>query len=50
MGKPTVATSTHTMRDIFATYTHLASNEKNGLPPLISLCLKLETVHWSKNV
>ena len=31
MGKPTVATSTHTMRDIFATYTHLASNEKEWL-------------------
>lgn len=26
MGKPTVATSTHTMRDIFADHTHLATN------------------------
>ena len=26
MGKPTIATSTHTMRDIFAKHTHLATN------------------------
>lgn len=26
MGKPTVATNTHTMRDIFAQHTHLATN------------------------
>lgn len=31
MGKPTVATSTHTMRDIFAAYTHLASNPEEWL-------------------
>lgn len=31
MGKPTVATSTHTMRDIFADYTHLATNLEEWL-------------------
>ncbi|WP_300699443.1 glycosyltransferase [Bacteroides sp.] len=31
MGKPTVATSTHTMRDIFADYTHLAANLEEWL-------------------
>lgn len=31
MGKPTVATSTHTMRDIFAAHTHLANNLEEWL-------------------
>ena len=31
MGKPTVATSTHTMRNIFAAYTHLATNPEEWL-------------------
>lgn len=31
MGKPTVATSTHTMRDIFSEYTFLPSNEEEYL-------------------
>lgn len=31
MGKPTVATSTHTMRDIFASHTHLTSNQEEWL-------------------
>lgn len=31
MGKPTVATSTHTMRNIFAAYTHLATNPQEWL-------------------
>ena len=31
MGKPTVATSTHTMRDIFAHHTLLASNVEEWL-------------------
>lgn len=31
MGKPTVATSTHTMRDIFTAHTHLASNPEEWL-------------------
>ena len=33
MGKPTVATSTHTMRNIFTGHTHLAINRRNGLRP-----------------
>ena len=31
MGKPTVATSTHTMRSIFARHTHLATNPEEWL-------------------
>ncbi len=31
MGKPTVATSTHTMRSIFARHTHLATNSEEWL-------------------
>ena len=31
MGKPTVATSTHTMRNIFAAHTHLATNPEEWL-------------------
>lgn len=31
MGKPTVATSTHTMRNIFAGHTHLAINPEEWL-------------------
>lgn len=31
MGKPTVATSTHTMRDVFAAHTHLPANEDEYL-------------------
>lgn len=31
MGKPTVATSTHTMRHIFADHTHLATNPEEWL-------------------
>ena len=31
MGKPTVATSTHTMRHIFAAHTHLATNPEEWL-------------------
>ncbi|MCD8184699.1 MAG: glycosyltransferase [Bacteroides sp.] len=31
MGKSTVATSTHTMRDIFAAHTHLATNRQEWL-------------------
>lgn len=34
MGKPTVATSTDTMRNIFAGYTHLAANPKEWLSAL----------------
>lgn len=31
MGKPTVATSTHTMRHIFANHTHLATTPEEWL-------------------
>ncbi|WP_315085089.1 glycosyltransferase [Bacteroides heparinolyticus] len=31
MGKPTVATSTHTMRDVFSAHTHLAANQEEWL-------------------
>lgn len=34
MGKPTIATSTHTMRDIFNEYTYLPKNEKEYLQAL----------------
>lgn len=34
MGKPIVATSTHTMRDIFANYTHLATSCEEWLAAL----------------
>lgn len=40
MGKPTVATSTHTMRDIFANYTHLATNCEEWLAAIDTAVLE----------
>lgn len=41
MGKPVVATSTHTMRDVFAAHTHLANNTDEWIAAL--QCAAAET-------
>lgn len=49
MGKPTVATSTHTMRNIFAAYTHLATNPQEWLSAIDHAITESDDKNWHNN-
>ncbi len=48
MGKPVVATSTHTMRDIFARHTHLARSEKEWEDALTTALAETQDTRLAK--